>query len=81
MVILKIILTPFSLLKKHTRYNPYPMISLRGSNDSASTPRGREAPEFDGRVGRVGRVDGWDGPEKCPLNFLKHCGHLELVYI
>ena len=26
-------------------------------------------------------TDGTDGPEKCPLNFFKLCGYLELVYI
>ena len=36
---------------------------------------------FDGTGGTGGRVDGLDGPEKCPLNFFKLGRHLELVYI
>ena len=40
-------------------------MSLRGPVNT-STPRGREAAEFDGTGGRMGRVD---GNQKCPLFF------------
>jgi|AACY02.8.fsa_nt_gi hypothetical protein len=54
-------------------------MSLRGPATQHLNPRPKA--EFDGTGGRVGRVDGLDGPEKCPLNFFKLCGHLEFVYI
>ena len=26
-------------------------------------------------------MDGWDGPEKCPLKFFIFCGYVDYVYI
>ena len=44
---------------------------------SSANPYGEaRSAEFDGMG-----WDGLDGPEKCPLNFFKLCGHLELIYI
>ena len=28
-----------------------------------------------------GRMDGWDGPEKCPLNFFIFFGYIDDVYV
>ena len=53
-------------------------MSLRGSSDNPYAEARRA--EFDG-TGWTGWTGGTDGPEKCPLNFFKLCGYLELVYI
>ena len=54
---------------------------------SSENPYGEaRSAEFDGTGGRVdrwtgGRVDGLDGPEKCPLNFFILCGYIDYVYV
>ena len=35
----------------------------------------------EGRASAKREFDGTDGDQKCPLNFFKLCGYLELVYI
>ena len=57
--------------------------SNRYSVPSGSRPdlhSARPKAEFDG-TGWTGGTGETDGPEKCPLNFFKLCGYLELVYI
>ena len=33
------------------------------------------------RTDGTGETDGWDGPEKCPLNFFILCGYIDYLYV
>ena len=52
----------YGFVKKMVQKNQYTYNVPPGSSILTLTAR-REAPSL------MGRMDGWDGPEKCPLNF------------
>jgi len=56
-------------------------MSLRGPATQHLHNEARRAELFDGTGGRMGRVDGLDGPEKCPLNFFILCEYIDYVYV
>ena len=57
--------------KNQYTYNVSPGFSANPYGEARSA-------EFDGTDGRM---DGWDGPEKCPLNFFILCGYIDYVYV
>ena len=59
--------------------NQYTYNVTPGSSDYIYTTRPKA--EFDGTGWTGGRVDGLDGPEKCPLNFFILCGYIDYVYV
>ena len=68
----------YGFVKKMVQKNQYTYNVPPGSSILTLTAR-REAPSLMGRTD--GRVDGWDGPEKCPLNFFILCGYIDYVYV